>query len=523
MNPNADRQTDTDPAAKAAEVSASLEAEKLSFERERLEFERLKFAAEQAKRGKEIEKLDEEILEFRRPLWKKSSSIGALATIGVAVIAGFLAFGTDIFKSNIGSLVTDRSRLQKAVAQLTVEENALKSNTVQLQQQKDSLVKDKQALAASQAKLEVQRDALVARTDSLRLQKKGLEHDVLLAPIQTRISLLQPDTSFTMFLSNPSEESIRVLADFATAHRNDPSIIDFFQKSFNQAQQNSTRAALAFVLYRSTGGSQWKDAIRKAAVDDLGPWKGLIRTGFDALPYYLQLLDSPDLFSDDEKTDILRALYLKITEKQPIETDESIPAADRAEFKRLKVEIANNEKALVMDKTCTIAKWNKHATVAFREPWFACQDGLLEKLLEDLKVDADLRASSGEFYGFSHQIYGIAILQETQSLGVSAFQDGEIITPESATQEGKCTAFDASFPLCVDWTSRQPANPDESDPFVHVWYKSFPEYGQWLKQNSEVVSALLDPNHKVLSKASDDVMGKLFDGVWITRTDIEVK
>jgi hypothetical protein len=123
---------------------------------------------------------------------------------------------------------------------------------------------------------------------------------------------------------------------------------------------------------------------------------------------------------------------------------------------------------------------------------------------------------------FSHQIYGIALLQQTQVLGIGSFQDGEIVASGYfLSSEGKCPFIEASFPLCADWNSHMPANADDAEQHLRIWYKSFPIYGQWLKENSVVVSALLDPEHKVLSKVDDDVMGELYDGIWIRETDLQ--
>jgi len=494
------------------ETPSDFELQKFAFEREKLEFEKLKFAAEQTKRTKEIEKIDEEIQEYRRPLLRKASSLGAIATICVAIIAGILTFGTDIFKSNIRSLLADRSKLQKAVAKLTLEEQSLTKNTDELQQEKALLTEEKKSLTDSQANLISQRDVLIKNRDALKAQKSRLEHDVLMAPIQTRISLLGPDNTLGLPLpQESSDESIRVLTDFAIAHKSDPKVIDFFERSFNEARLNRTKAALAFVLFRSTGKTQWKEAVRNESIS------GATRVGsFFALNYYLHLLDS-DLFSNEEKVAILRELYSKLTAEFPEEKQASNSSAKDSEKEALvKLKRQNGVFAI-----CEIARWNKHATAQFREPWFSCHNGLLSELSEELKVHINETQAGDSLYRFSSQTYGIAVLQQTRLLGIASFTDGERITPDTFGPEKQCPAFTESFPLCIDRASHQAAGGGEIDVPFRIWHKSFAEYARWLDDNRELTSALLDPSHKVLSQVNVEVMGKLFDGTWITKSDLQ--
>ena len=252
-------------------------------------------------------------------MWRKSSSLGAIATIGVATLAGILTFGTDVFKSNIRTLVIDRSRLKKTVASLTYEENKLKANTELLQQQTANLTREKQELSQNQAALVLQRDALREGTNALRSQKSKLEKDVLLAPIQTRISLLEPgDGVDYLALGYPSDASIQSLADYVTAHHNDAQVVNLLEQSCLGASRDSTRAAIALVLFRATGKARWKEVIASAALDSLKG--GIVTTlSFFAngnLPYFLRLMNYEGLFSDDEKSSILRDLYHQVSETE---------------------------------------------------------------------------------------------------------------------------------------------------------------------------------------------------------------
>jgi hypothetical protein len=518
-------EADVDPTNAATPIPQTndspqnLEVQKFELEKDKLTFERVKFEAEQAKRERELQKLDEEIREFKLPLWRKSSSIGAIATICVAVVAGFLTFGTDVFKSNIRSLVSDRSNLQKAVAKLVKEEHTITANNLVLEQQKDLLTQEKESLVENQIKLVYQRDNLVHSTSSLRAEKEKLGEDVLLAPIRTRLALIEPagQFSFSLQANTPSDESIRSLTEAATVHKNDSEVMALFQDAFDKSQQNTVRAAIALILYRATGLIKWKTALNKAAIDGVDP------NGFSGvyLVYYLHLLDSPDVFSGTEKTEILRSLYLKIS-RIPSEGREDAGEAQKSdELNSLEKQIASNQRKSVQYMVCDLAKWNRDATVAFREPWFACRDGLLKKLPTDLVNEREDRFFNVDLYSFSPEIFGVAVLQTASTLGTQGFDDGQVVaTQYIGRREGTCPSFELSFPLCVDWAYHKPSNLEEGDAQFRLWYKSLPLYGEWLQANSQLRLALLDPKHKFLSTANAGIMQKLFDGVWITQADI---
>jgi hypothetical protein len=118
----------------------------------------------------------------------------------------------------------------------------------------------------SQSELTDQRDSLVRRTDSLRLEEAKLEHEVLLAPVRTRIALLSQKVRSNPALVcriAPSDESILSLSEFAVAHKNDPQVNDLFQRLFSEAKGNTTKAAIAlFCLDRQgklSGGTRSRD------------------------------------------------------------------------------------------------------------------------------------------------------------------------------------------------------------------------------------------------------------------------
>lgn len=358
-----------------------LEQEKLAVEREKLALEQSKFAAEEAKRSKEIEKLDEEIRELRRPFWKKASSVPALATISLAIIAGTLTFGTNLFKSNILALIAERTHLKKTVAQLSAQEQTLTRARDSLEKERDALVAERRALSENQVHLVAQRDALKQSARMLQQQKVKLQQDVLLAPIQTRIALLSPESPFGLLqYGGPSDESLKTLTDFAVAHKADARIIQFFEDSFRHAEVETTKGSLAFILFEATGQPQWKDTIRQLARPTIAT------LGWSNLTFFLHLMNSPGLFSKDEKVTILKEFYTDLAGHASPERQEGTTSSDSV-------------------KLCAIAKWNKDATTAFREPWLKCRLALIE----EYQTNPEARNS---LYYFSPQIYGILVLSE---------------------------------------------------------------------------------------------------------------
>ena len=152
-----------------------------------------------------------------------------------------------------------------------------------------------------------------------------------------------------------------------------------------------------------------------------------------------------------------------------------------------------------------------------------CHKRLVRELAEQLRTRGDKYVGFG-LYEFSPETYGIALLKETQILGTSYFMDGETAEPDLIVGASeKCPGFDESFPLCADWIARKGTSPVNANLELRIWHSSFSKYGSWLSENSELVDALLDPNHKVLSRVNDNTMGKLFDGVWITKSDLVAK
>lgn len=96
-----------------------------------------------------------------------------------------------------------------------------------------------------------------------------------------------------------------------------------------------------------------------------------------------------------------------------------------------------------------------------------------------------------------------------------------------------CPASNPSYPPCRDLKARQTS--DETSAVkdlttadmvamgpIRLWQSSLPAYRKWLEDNADVNAALTDPSSTVLSRVSDDAMGKLFDGTWVTKIDLAV-
>jgi hypothetical protein len=92
----------------------------------------------------------------------------------------------------------------------------------------------------------------------------------------------------------------------------------------------------------------------------------------------------------DDKPETLKAPYLKLTEN--LGAEKQGPGDKNSELNKIQMELARLTKENLFYEICQIAKWDKHATLTYREPWFACRISLLEKLPTDLKADVSHEA-----------------------------------------------------------------------------------------------------------------------------------
>jgi hypothetical protein len=107
---------------KPEQRTSSLENDRLDLEKEKLAFDVRKFDADESKRKLEAEKLSEELRDLRRPWYKKPSIfLGPLSTVIVAIIAGIIAFGTDVLKMNVAALINKKMELSAENRKLSEE------------------------------------------------------------------------------------------------------------------------------------------------------------------------------------------------------------------------------------------------------------------------------------------------------------------------------------------------------------------------------------------------------------------
>jgi hypothetical protein len=189
--------------------SEDVEIQKLRLERDRLAFETRKFDEDRPRREQELAKLSEEIRELRRPWYQRPSYLGPLATICVALVGGMIAFGTDVFKSNVIALRSERNHLAQSVRGLTSEKSKLSAENSALRQDAGLLKKDVENLNS--------------RISLLAAQKQALSREILLAELKTHLRLMQSlPQSDHLGRENQSLQSLLVIVDQT---RSDPGMV----------------------------------------------------------------------------------------------------------------------------------------------------------------------------------------------------------------------------------------------------------------------------------------------------------
>lgn len=150
--------------------AGALEIQKLKLEQDKLALENRKFEAEQLKREREERKLDEEIIDLRRPWYRKSAYLGPLSTIVVAIVGGVIAFGTDVFKSNVITISSERNQLAQKVKELSSLKAELSISTARLLAEQQKL-QSENGILAGQVKLRKQGWAMAEEKGALVLSR----------------------------------------------------------------------------------------------------------------------------------------------------------------------------------------------------------------------------------------------------------------------------------------------------------------------------------------------------------------
>jgi hypothetical protein len=100
-------------------MGGDLDSRKLALDERRLEFEVSKYEQERGRRELDLEKAREELNALKRPFYKNPAYLGPLATICVAVLGGFFAFGTNLLNRNVVSLGDQKKHLEEQKDGLT--------------------------------------------------------------------------------------------------------------------------------------------------------------------------------------------------------------------------------------------------------------------------------------------------------------------------------------------------------------------------------------------------------------------
>ena len=224
--------------------TGGLEAQKLQLERDKLAFEIRKFDADEVKRQNEAAKLAEKVRELRRPWYQKPAYIGPLATITVAVVGGFIAFGTDVFKSNVIALRGERDQLSKAVNDLGSAKARLAGQNASLSGENDRLRVAGGDLQKAVA--ELTGDATKLRNANLQLQteKQRLSQEVAVAELRTHLKIIQSFGGAYNHLEL-GNQSLRSIFAIAEQFGQESAAFSALKSAYDSARSEEVQTALA--------------------------------------------------------------------------------------------------------------------------------------------------------------------------------------------------------------------------------------------------------------------------------------
>src|ERR1700722_5546472 len=192
-----------------------LEIQKLQLEREKLAFEVRKFDEDQAKRELESTKLKEEVRELRRPWYQRPSYLGPIATITVAIIGGLIAFGTDVFKSNVVALRSERDQLSQNVKDLGSAKTKLSAENSKLSADNSQLRDAGNVLQRNVTTLGNKTASLLKDNGQLQNEKKRLSDEIVLTELKTHLTIIQSlGSSYNeLYPTNQSLQSVLAIAE----------------------------------------------------------------------------------------------------------------------------------------------------------------------------------------------------------------------------------------------------------------------------------------------------------------------
>jgi hypothetical protein len=453
------------PPAENTSVPDDIETRKLALEERRLDFEIRQYDDGNGLRKKQLSKLDQEIADLKRPFYRNPAYLTPVATILVALISGFIAFGTDLLKSNIASLVRERSNLQ---------------NQVQF------LKNDQSRLDQTNRALSDQVGGLQGQIGSLQKEKDAIAAQLPFDKVQALLSVLKETSSDSLNLSDASFEDIGKLALAAGPNS---SIVSFLASEYNSpACPKQLKIGLALILYKTTKNLAWKSSIRQASLDgvfdEIRHFQANQNPRFDF--FYMQVLRDPNVFNLEDRREILSQMY------------GSIKNAD-----------INNSKVSL--EIYWLATWDEEATVEYREPWldyfsFAAKDSPSSDHISTLAR-------------VSRQAYAIRVIDVvTHSTLTSPIT---IVAPDKHS-----CMYPADIPLCSDyargyWDVSSVAEREKNksaDPQFIVPFERRQVYADWEQHNDHLTRFWLHP--EALRSLSPNLFRKIYRQEWITDDQI---
>jgi hypothetical protein len=502
--------------------SQDFESQKLQLEKDKLAFEIRKFDEDQTKREREAAKLEEEIRELRRPWYQKPSYLGPLATFTVAIIGGTIAFGTDVFKSNVFGLRNERNQLSRSVHDLNSDKTRLSADNAKLRGAKDLLTSNINALSDKAANLSRDNQRLELAMRATQREKEALSRDILLTELKTHLKIIRSlGPHDHLERSNQSLQNLLVIAEQSG---NNPDTIAVLESAYNDSGSSlEVKAALCLALFKATKRSEWKTCVRQLALDQVATQlrSSSVLDGLKRESIYLALLAEGSVFTLSEKVETLRAMY-------------AIARTQTAPFGGQVFGF------LYEDPLYLITWWNEDATLAFRDPWFDYLGRLYDRReWESSYYITDIIGFGPRLLAFAPQAFGILLLKSLSDSTVLLSVDRTIPTGISGGNT-ECPYFPASFPLCRDWAQPRKREEVVGSSLVRgrsvisssastyslttefsIRSSSIPAYREWVSDNQELVAVWTDRTFSALRNCSDNVMRRILRGGWIEISDLK--
>ena len=456
-------------------LPSDLELRKMVLDERRLDFEIRQYEDAKTSRDQELVKLEEEIKELKRPFYTKAAYLTPAATIAVALIGGFIVFGTNLLKSNISSLLSQRKQLSGQVKSLTEHAAAIERANGDL---RGNLSQLSDRIAKSQNEIQ-----------DLQDQKRELAAQLPLDRVEELLSVLKRKTSRESLETNdPSYQDIYSSAIAAGPASAQVKLI--LQKHNDADCPQTLKAGLSFILLNVTHDPQWKKRLQQESLDgyriqvSTHPFLAIYNVGL-----FLAFLGDHDIFSAEDRTANLKELY----------NASGTPTQNR-------------------ELIYTIATWDEDATIAFREPWL---DYLVDAYKHN-RNDLDIYSiGSPSLAGFSPQAYAVTLIDRiahdssTQPLRIE--ERGFFLAPQ------KCD-YPPDLPLCADfvpgydWSDRSSSSISLTSSMysgflVPVEKKS--AYQKWESEHDRLVRLWVNPDIDELRSLPDDLFRTIFRRDWI--------